>query len=625
MHKASSHPQGEPVRAPGLPAARGPPTAAPETGSPPRWRALAERAHDLQWLVALAGQASLQAFLAQSTRRLESALGALYVPERHLCLLHPHDSAAGEPLAILWKRARNALLSAALQKREPLVLNSGRDTGPAMPNGKILVAPIAAEDGPVLGVLAFFRLQEAPNYRRRDSFLAAQLGRLAVAQVESRFDPLTGLLTLEALEQRYAHAAPDHPDSDESVIYLDVDQMHVVNELYGFEIGNELLARIAELLAPPRLPQGARAARISADRFVVVLPNADTQAALAFAERLQGTIHALTIGPVDDPIEVSVSCGIAALLAMPQRFARALAAAEFACKTAKQAGRNRLKIDSCDDGTMLRGHIDAVTVGQLRTALKSDQLLLYAQPIVPLRDAALPGGYEVLLRLNDASEGVVQPGTLVKVAGRYQLLPLIDRWVVRRALKLLAAHRKALESHRLGISINLSGQSIGDEEFTRQLGEALRAAQLPAGCLTFEITEQAAVSSLARAEEMIRRLSRWNCRFALDDFGTGSNSLAYLNALPIARVKIDGTFVHDILTNPRSQATVRGIVELARGFSIDTVAEFVETRAIADRVRELGVDYAQGFAFGKPEPLEGMLAGLSSAGSQPAVRQVLEA
>jgi EAL domain-containing protein (putative c-di-GMP-specific phosphodiesterase class I) len=145
---------------------------------------------------------------------------------------------------------------------------------------------------------------------------------------------------------------------------------------------------------------------------------------------------------------------------------------------------------------------------------------------------------------------------------------------------------------------------VGSDFYTRQIAEDLKAANLAAGTLTLEITEQAAVSSLARANEMIRHWAPWGCRLALDDFGTGSNSLTYLNALPIALVKIDGSFVRDIVTNPRSQATVRGIVELARGFAIDTVAEYVENEAIAQKVRALGVDYAQGDAFGLFEPLD---------------------
>ena len=594
-------------------------------------RQLTERRTDLEWLLELAasaqhisgGQQFLHEMLQAASVRMRSAFCVLYVPDKHVSLEHSGDSAAAEECAERWHRSRAQMSAWVRQKRRPLVLN-GRGTAGA-PRCKILLAPIAADAGPVTGVLAFFRPPEATDYRQRYLQLAGHLGRIAAGIVESQFDALTGLYTLQGLEQMHAQMLRDAQDGCHSVLYLDVDQMHVVNELYGFEIGNELLVRVGELLAPPHLPSGALAARIAADRFAVLLPEADTPEAAALAQRLQEAICGLAIGPVDSPIDASVSCGVAAVLSLPQGLARAVAAAELACKTAKKRGRNRLKVDSCDDGTMLRRHVDAVTVGQLRSALKADQLLLYAQRIAPLRNPQLPGGYEILVRLNDPTEGVMLPGTVVGVADRYQLLPAIDRWVVRKTLQMLAIHRSVLEASGISISINLSGQSIGDEQFTRQLGEELRAAQLPPGAVTFEITEQAAVSSLARAEEMIRRLAPWNCRFALDDFGTGANSLTYLNALPISRVKIDGSFVRDILTNPRSQATVRGIVELARGFSIDTVAEFVENQGIAARVAELGVDYAQGYAFGRPEPFEEVLAGLKREDSQRLPRLLLEA
>ena len=593
-------------------------------------RLLTERSADLQWLLELAvavqrtpgGRQFLHEFLVAAATRLRSTFAVLYVPDRNLCLEHQGEAAGLEELAELWRRSRVQMSAWVSQKRRPLVLN-GRGT--AAPRCKILLAPIASDAGPVAGALAFFRPPEAADYRQRHVLLAGHLGRLASGMVESQFDALTGLYTSEGLEQMYSRVLRDCGDDYHSVLYLDVDQMHVVNELYGFEIGNELLVRVTDLLGPPHLPDGALAARITADRFAVLLPGVDTPDAADLARQLQEKIGHLVIGPIDNPIDVSVSCGVAALLSLPQGLARALAAAELACKTAKKRGRNRLKVDTCDDGTMLRRHVDAVMVGQLRAALKADQLLLYAQRIAPLRNMQLAGGYEILVRLNDPTEGVVLPGTLVGVAGRYQLLPAIDRWVVRRTLQMLAMHRSVIEASGIGISINLSGQSMGDEEFTRQLGEELRAAQLPPGCVTFEITEQAAVSSLARAEEMIRRLAPWHCRFALDDFGTGANSLTYLNALPISRVKIDGSFVRDILTNPRSQATVRGIVELARGFSIDTVAEFVENEAIAERVAELGVDYAQGYAFGRPEPFEAVLEGLKREDSQRLPKLLLEA
>ena len=273
---------------------------------------------------------------------------------------------------------------------------------------------------------------------------------------------------------------------------------------------------------------------------------------------------------------------------------------------------------------MLRRHEDITAVGQLRAAFKAERLTLFAQRIVPLRNGNLPGGYEILLRLNDPQRGIVAPGPLIGAAERYQLLPAIDRWVAHRAVQTLAPYRSTLKTRGVTFSINLSGQSVGSEEYLRQLIEDLTEANLPPGGLSLEITEQAAVKSLAQATDMIRRLAPWRCRFALDDFGTGANSLTYLNSLPFSRVKIDGSFVRDMLTNPRSEATVRGIIELARGHGLETVAEYVETEAVAAALRKLGVDYAQGYAFGKPEPLEDILKSLAQDESRRLRRLYLE-
>jgi EAL domain-containing protein (putative c-di-GMP-specific phosphodiesterase class I) len=315
----------------------------------------------------------------------------------------------------------------------------------------------------------------------------------------------------------------------------------------------------------------------------------------------------LVIGPLQNPVDVSISCGVAALVEMPQGFARAMAAAELACKTAKSRGRGRVELYACEDASMMRRHDDAVAVGQLRSALKADRLVLYAQRIAPLKNTSSAGGYELLLRMRAEDGSLVAPGPLIVAAQRYQLLPSVDRWVIQRALQTLAPYRSMLKSRGLSMSINISGQSLGDETCLQQFKEQLRAANLPAGCFAVEITEQAAVTNLARASAMIQQLQTLGCRFALDDFGTGANTLSHLKNLQIYRVKIDGSFIRDILTDQNSLATVKAIVELAKALSIETVAEYVETDAIADAVRRLGVDYAQGYAFGKPEPLDRLL------------------
>lgn len=597
-----------------------------------RIQTLTERTAELEWLFkvtsGLGGATDerrvIEELLSAATERLKSGLGVLFVPERRLSLEHERDAAYASTLRASWHQTRPHLLTWAQRQRRPLVMNGAGRSGEPVARCKILSVPIVRESGRVIGILAFFNPPEAPDYRNRHTFLARHLGRQTAGVVEAQFDLMTGLYTREGLEQIYARI-PETPErTDRSVIYIDIDHMHLVNELHGFELGNELIVRVADLLCPPQLPEGALAARLSGDRFAVVLPGTDARGAVPIAEQLQAAVKRLVIGPVQDPIEISVTCGAAALVCMPQGLGRALAAAELACKTAKGRGRNRVELYACEDASMMRRHDDVLAVGELRSAFKADRLLLYAQRIVPLQNSRLPGGYEILMRVRGPDGSAVAPGPVIHAAQRYQLLPSIDRWVTQRALSMLAPYRAMLKSRGLSISVNLTGQSIGSDEFTRQLCEDVRTANLPADSLTFEITEQAAVASLARASEMIRALQPWGCRFALDDFGTGSNSLAYLKALPIARLKIDGSFVHDILTSPRSQATVRGIVELARGFSMETVAEFVENDSIADRVRRLGVDYAQGYAFGKPEPLDSVLEGLAREESRRQHRLFLE-
>lgn len=273
---------------------------------------------------------------------------------------------------------------------------------------------------------------------------------------------------------------------------------------------------------------------------------------------------------------------------------------------------------------MMRRHRDAILVGQLRSALKADRLILYAQRIAPLQDRSLPGGYELLLRLQETDGTLVAPGPLIDAAQRYQILPSVDRWVVQRALQMLAPHRGMFRTRGLSMSINVSAQSIGDEAFIQQFTRLLKEANLPQGCVSVELTEQAAITNMAKAKEMVSRVKALGCELALDDFGTGANSLTYLKALQVGRVKIDGSFVRDIISDRNSQATVRAIVELAKGLGIRTVAEYVETETIAQEVRLLGVDYAQGYGIGKPLPLAELLEDLTRDESQRLHRLFLE-
>jgi len=589
-----------------------------------RMRVLTERTAELEWLFDIAGKLNgacderrvITELLRAACERLGSALGVLDVPDKNICIKVGVEVASSAAMEAVWEQTSKHLITWAERQNRPLVINGGRGGGPASRRCKILSVPLLRESGRSIGILAFFKPDNAPDFAAQQVFLARHLGRQAAALVEAQFDLMTGLYTRDGLEQAYGRWSDDAELGNGSVLYLDIDQMDVVNELHGFELGNELIVRVSELLASPLLPAEAFAARLSGDRFAVMLPESEPKVAAAHAAQIQAAAARLLIGLQNSSVDVSISCGISALVNMPQGLARALAAAEIACKRAKSNGRNRVELYSCDDTTIMRRNDDIASVAQLRAAFKADRVLLYAQRIVPLQNSSLPCSYEILMRLRDADGDLVSPGPLIMAAQRYQLLPAIDRRMLEGTMQALAPYRSTLLQTGISFSINVTGQSICDEDFVGQFAERLRKSQLPRGSVTIEITEQAAVTNLVRATELVKRLSALGCHLALDDFGTGANSLSNLKTLQIASVKIDGSFVRDVLTDTRSQSTVRAIVELAKGYGIDTVAEYVETQQIADLLRKLGVDYAQGYAFSKPEPLPEILEKLRRDESQ---------
>jgi EAL domain-containing protein (putative c-di-GMP-specific phosphodiesterase class I) len=305
-----------------------------------------------------------------------------------------------------------------------------------------------------------------------------------------------------------------------------------------------------------------------------------------------------------------VSCGIAEYSFAGGPIDRALLAADLVLQLAKERGRSRIETHESNDASVIRRHDEDFAATDLRDAIRDGRLELFAQPIVSLRDGKHPLGFELLLRLRDDVDGAGDPARLLAVAQRYQLLTALDRYVVDRAFAILAPHREVLARQRITMAINVSGQSLCDAEFATHFIDELKRSKLPAGCIVVEVTEQAAAGNLIKAAEVMRRLRQAGCGIAIDDFGTGANSLAYVHQLPVTRLKIDGSFVRDITTNKKSEAAVRGIVQLARDFVLQTVGEYVENQQQSEFLRRLGVDFGQGHLFGKPEPLDATVATL---------------
>jgi diguanylate cyclase (GGDEF)-like protein len=419
-------------------------------------------------------------------------------------------------------------------------------------------------------------------------------------------DPATGLHTRRALEQAFSMRARTR-DSLCSVIYMDIDRLHVINQAHGFRGGDEVIRQVADLLAQSWLPRNVLRARISGDHFVMVVPGCAFDTARALSRRLQDEAARIAVGSPPRTVDVSISVGIAMIRDGPDTLAHALAQAEVACRGAKDRGRNRVEQYDTNDTSLMQRHGELIAAGLLREALKADDFLLHAQPIVSLADTSVCG-YELLLRMRGKDGKTVSAAEIISAAHRYQLIPSIDQWVVRHAMRKLRAYAATLRQRGICMSINISGQSIGDPDFLDFLAQELLRSGLDPSSVMIEITEQTAIATRGNAEDRLRRLCSEGWRLALDDFGTGTNSFANLKALPVARIKIDGSFVLDLLTSRRSAATVQAIVQLAKAEAIDTVAEFVETPAIAQKLEAFGVDFGQGYAFGKPEPLDSVLA-----------------
>jgi EAL domain-containing protein (putative c-di-GMP-specific phosphodiesterase class I) len=361
-----------------------------------------------------------------------------------------------------------------------------------------------------------------------------------------------------------------------------------------------------------RLVPGALAARISGDRFAILLPTAPEDA-MTFAEALRAGVEGFSashLGATEASISASVSIGVAAIADPRIDFAHAFAVAETACKAAKDRGRNRVELYQASDVSIVRRYEDVNIAPSLKAAIAENRLRLDAQLIAPLRDPTAGPHFELLLRMIDDSGQVVGPGRFLSAAVRYQIMPAVDRWVVQEAVRVLQPHAGLLTSRPVVFTVNISGQSLGEDGFDDYLYETIRDSGVNPKVFCFELTESAAIANLAKAEIMMKRLRTLGCSFALDDFGTGLSSLAYLRALPVDMLKIDGSFVKDILTDPRAESMVQAIAQLARSIQLTTVAEFVETDEIRLHVAQLGVDYGQGFAIARPAPLMNTIAEL---------------
>ncbi len=572
---------------------------------------LTARDKDLELLLSVTGthpQAGgsddLQGLLANAAGHLKCVLAGIVVPDKGLVLTHPDTGDAS-----ILTRTQKQLLAITQTRIDPLVINRiATQAGQVAIPYRILACPLRQGSGRTSGVLALFRRLEAPEFVGRDVHLADLLARKVAASIETSYDTLSGLLTRAALEQRVKLMFQEAQARTQrwSLLYVDIDELHVINENFGMHVGDQAIAQIGDLLRK-HLPPNSVAARISGDRFAVVMPSEMDEAAM-FGEGLREGVTRLSTAHVDARFRLSISLGVTPFKGQDGDIGRSLAEAESACKAAKDRGRNRLETFQENDVSIIRRFTDINVATDVRAALAENRLRLEAQMILPFTDDGhSKPHYELLLRMLDPEGNSIGPDRFLSAALRYQMMPTIDRWVISSVIELLRPRRELLAKAPVSFTINFSGQSLTDEEFPDYVIRSIENSRINPAVFCFELTESAAVASMKDAEMLMSRLRKLGCGVALDDFGTGLSSLSYLRAMPVSMLKIDGSFVRDILRDERAESMVRAIAQLARAMNITTVAEYVETEEIRTRVRALGVDYGQGFAIARPVPIAEVL------------------
>lgn len=453
-------------------------------------------------------------------------------------------------------------------------------------------APIRRRDGAIAGaVIVFHDVTSAQELSRQLSYQATH-------------DALTGLINRHEFEHRLERTLRDTGESaaEHVLCYMDLDQFKIVNDTCGHGAGDELLRQISSILRDSAR-ESDLVARLGGDEFAIVLEHCPLDQALRLADDTRQRVSNHQFFWEDQTFSVAVSIGIVALSEHNLSMTQVLSLADEACYAAKAAGRNRVHVYQPDDSLIIRRSSEMAWIAKLHDALHKDRFLLARQAIVPVMGKERGDHYEILIRLLGEGGKPVPADQFLSAAERFKLMVEIDRWVIRKLVEWFQTHPDELaRTHTC--SVNLSGHSLNDDRSRSYVHEQLRHVPNLAHKICFEITETAAIANLRRAREFIVDLKAFGCRFALDDFGKGMSSLAYLKNLPMDYLKIDGQFVKDITEDAIDRAMVEAVNQIGHVLGMQTIAEFVESEPILAMIRAIGVDYAQGYAMGRPVLLE---------------------
>ena len=462
----------------------------------------------------------------------------------------------------------------------------------------------------VLGSVAVFYLLLITNSRRMDRIESERVEEASRSDAQFRYqashDALTGLINRHEFERRVKRLVSSTPKDkrENALCFMDLDQFKVVNDTCGHIAGDELLRQLSEILQNA-VRHSDTLARLGGDEFGILMEHCTLAQAQRGVSAIQQTIQDFQFSWEGQSFRIGVSIGLVAISEATPSITELLKQADAACYMAKDLGRNRIHVYNPDDTQMVLRQGEMQWVTRINQAIEENRFILYVQRIVPLQKST-DMHYEFLLRMIGERGEIISPVTFLPAAERYDLVHKLDVWVVEHAFKLLATNPALVEQTHF-FSINLSGQSISNAQFLNSVIAQIKDLNIDPSKICFEVTETVAISNLRAATHFISSLRELGCQFALDDFGSGLSSFGYLKNLKVDYLKIDGIFVKDIADDPIDHAMVKSINDIGHVMGMKTIAEFVESNKIKGMLRNLGVDYAQGYAIGRPQPFEEIL------------------
>ncbi len=427
-----------------------------------------------------------------------------------------------------------------------------------------------------------------------------------LAQWQANHDSLTGLVNRREFEDRLSQILASGEQKYHALLYFDLDRFKIVNDTCGHSAGDELLRQVSKVLEA-QIRSSDTLARLGGDEFAVILYQSSQQDAVALAEKILSNVQQFCFIWNKRSFSIGVSIGVLSFKSQEDTLTSVLKAADAACYTAKNLGRNQIYVMENKEQELAQQSQEMNWLTAIQQALELDRFVLFYQKIKPLQtESSGSEHYEVLLRMEGENGQIIPPMAFIPIAERYQLMNQIDRWVIRTLFAHQGHHYRKrgriAQDHASLYAINLSGETINDLTFVQFVKEELERHQIPPQFICFEITETVAIANLSQTKLMITQLQELGCRFALDDFGSGMSSFGYLKNLPVDFLKIDGIFIRELLENQVNSAIVKSFHQVAQVMGIATIAEFVDSESKLLQLKSLGIDYAQGYQIAKPQP-----------------------